>query len=470
MSQLRAKAFAAGLAILCSGCTSFDPLDQRGETINQNAADYANNAELLNLVRASLSEPLTFVSITGLDGTSSATASVGFPTFVFGPHGTSPRDFNFGPNTAGRTNSNTFHVSVVDDPGSFAALMAPLNPAMIGFFRREGYANDLLFWLFVDRIREVKKDANGKIIGYEDWINDPNDATALIGTDKKSGFVAKMGSLLAIGLTAEVDTTTLPTGHSLPPSKLCFDPNGPLPAFVTDRSENTLKARGALDPNACDTDDWLSAQSSGGGSTDAKGGATDSKGGSGGPSGATAAPSIIVGKDGALWIYDAAANSIVRVTVNAAGEPVPSKPQKISQGDDAKHGNKLGPIVGYPLKESFRDTSKPTVEYQVFMRSTYGIYAYLGAVLHKRILLPAFDLAVFNPDEAGNAGLLDMTIAADDSSMQDCFAKIDYRDVSYCVPNKAVRTKQIFSLLHQLQELNTAPSNAPTTLTVTNVP
>jgi hypothetical protein len=58
-------------------------MNQTGEEINRNAADYANNAALLNVVRASLSEPLTFVAITGPDGTDPASGTIGLPGLTF---------------------------------------------------------------------------------------------------------------------------------------------------------------------------------------------------------------------------------------------------------------------------------------------------------------------------------------------------------------------------------------------------
>ena len=78
--------FVSALLIATSGCSTFGPLDQRGETINRNATEYANNAILLNLVRARNREPLEFVAITGIDTTQAATGSIG-ATFTVGPVG-----------------------------------------------------------------------------------------------------------------------------------------------------------------------------------------------------------------------------------------------------------------------------------------------------------------------------------------------------------------------------------------------
>src|ERR1700753_1723265 len=154
-STIRSLALLGCLMAL-GACTTFDPLDNRVETINKNANDYANNAILLNIVRAKLGEPLTFVSITGLDSTNGATATIGLPTIVLGPH-MGGRDVTFGATSAQRSTSDIFHVSVIDDPGSFAALMTPVSPATIAYFEGQGYDRALLFMLFVDRIERMDK-------------------------------------------------------------------------------------------------------------------------------------------------------------------------------------------------------------------------------------------------------------------------------------------------------------------------
>jgi hypothetical protein len=56
------------------------------------------------------------------------------------------------------------------------------------------------------------------------------------------------------------------------------------------------------------------------------------------------------------------------------------------------------------------------------------------------------------------------------NTTDSCFAQAEHRGTYYCVPNRANRAKRLFTLLHQLQQLSTAPPNVPTTLTVTTVP
>jgi hypothetical protein len=120
------------VAVLLQACTRFDPLDQRSETVNRNATDYANDATLLNVVRASLSEPLAFVTITGLQRHakrhSVRWSAVG--------HFRAEREntYTFGPNSIGRTNSSIVSMSVVDDSEIFCSSPCAVDPCLACHF------------------------------------------------------------------------------------------------------------------------------------------------------------------------------------------------------------------------------------------------------------------------------------------------------------------------------------------------
>jgi len=95
--------------------------------------------------------------------------------------------------------------------------------------------------------------------------------------------------------------------------------------------------------------------------------------------------------------------------------------------------------------------------YQLFTRSTFGVYNYVGAILRNK----PRDIDNLQPDNQKYRGIV--RIVPFD---RDCFAAVGYRNIQYCVPTDANNTKKLFALLHQLQQLNTAPSNTPTTLTI----
>jgi hypothetical protein len=412
-----------------TSCTEFDPLDSTGETLNRNATDYANDAVLMNVIRSELSEPLSFITVTGVTGVSSVTGSLGFGGFTFGPH-TSVRDYLLGPNSVSRTNSNSFNVSVVDDPASFAALLAPVNPALIGFFMNQGYPRELLFFLFTERLRKVKEDDSGRVTEVVDqFFNNPNDG-------KEFGkFLGEMGTLLNRGLIAEIDITSSPSGRAMPPSKFCMDPSFPLPSFVKLQPTPTIRptSPSADSVSLCENAPWISTQSS------AAGGTASGVGGS--------SNSVSISANGTI-LETLGTQSIVRILPNGDTKtfslPAPPKP--------SKKGSAAG-LAAYEFDDGFGN------HYQLFTRSTYGAYDYVGSLRRNQT-----DLDIFPPDGSGYQGVINIV-----SSPGPCFAEVNYRSIRYCVPEKADRTKRVFALLHELQQLSTAPSNAPSTLTLTPI-
>ena len=81
-----AKFAAIGLSGLLSGCLALGDIDRRATTFDQGVGSFQNRAVLLNLARASLKEPMYFVSIgaTQAQGTEDLRASV--PSFGEGPN------------------------------------------------------------------------------------------------------------------------------------------------------------------------------------------------------------------------------------------------------------------------------------------------------------------------------------------------------------------------------------------------
>ena len=91
----------ATIAGLC-GCDTLGSIDERAQTFNKVSADYAAAAILYNILRAKEAEPLHFVSLTGVVGHNTLTASLGLPTFEFGPDKTeTQRLFLLGPTLVG---------------------------------------------------------------------------------------------------------------------------------------------------------------------------------------------------------------------------------------------------------------------------------------------------------------------------------------------------------------------------------
>jgi len=406
-----------------AGCSTFAPEEGRVSEINKSAGGYAEQAILLNVIRAQKYEPLSFVTVTGLDGTTSVQGSLGFGGFTLGPHlPTSPHTFLLGPDAVARTGSNTFHVSVVDDPASFVALLSPMTPATIAFFINQGYPRELLFFLAVDRITVQPPAKAGAAAAPATYRNDPTDAGY-------GDFIGVMASLLRNGLVAELDVGSVPSGRSLPGSTLCFDASLPVPAFA--RTASPAPVAGT-----CVGAQWLDATPAAGASP-------------GG--GAGAGPGMVSGGDGTLWVASADGKAIRHLVPGKPPEEFPQPAQPKTPGKPR--------LIAFPV------TDGDGVTYQIYFRSVYSVYSYLGALRRGAHGRPTDISNLLPPDSSNSGGILNIT-----ADRTGCFAEVDYDHGHYCVPATANNTKRVFSLLHQLQELSTAPSNAPTTLTVTAVP
>jgi hypothetical protein len=270
----------------------------------------------------------------------------------------------------------------------------------------------------------------------DQYFNDPDNNTET----GFGSFIGKMGTLLRQGLTAEVDITTTPTGRSLPPSKLCMDPSLPLPGFAAGKATPPMPP--ATSNVLCENAPWIASQSAP---------AAGSPGGTGGSgaSGGSNVTNMTVSANGTLWALLSGQNEILQVTPNGTMKqfPLPAPPKP------SKKPSQPG-LAAYEFSDAAGN------HYQLFTRSTYGAYEYIGALLRNHT-----DIDNLLGNGAGYNGI----VRVDSTFGGNCFAAVEYRNQPYCVPTDAANTKRLFALLHQLQQLNTAPSNAPTTLTVTAV-
>lgn len=428
------QAALLGFSVLggASGCTTYQPTDQSAEAINRDTTDYNNLATLLNIIRASRAEPLGFFTVAAINTTDSATANLGLPSIIFGPNlPTTPRQFIFGPNSVSRMGNNTVTFAPIDDPASYVALLAPVNPAIIGFLINQGYPREQLFFLFVDRLRMVDKYGTARY-----YINNPGNDTEF------RDFGEKLADLLVSGLTAEVDANAVPNTHPLPASKLCFDPALPKPVYYTTRP---VLAHYRI---TCDNAPWMEAPPPP--AVPAKPQALETAGLSTCDVGEAREEEKSKPREPAL------AKS--KPTGRAAGKSAQASGTATATAAEAKQmeppAAKSEPTAAY----SFVDTQGNKVE--VYLRSTYGVYQYLGQLLRANNGQGTDIDNLLDP--TGKTGSL-LRITHDTG---DCFVQTDYRDVHYCVPNYAISTKAEFTLLRQLVALNATPTNVPATTIV----
>jgi hypothetical protein len=99
------------------------------------------------------------------------------------------------------------------------------------------------------------------------------------------------------------------------------------------------------------------------------------------------------------------------------------------------------------------------VRAQLFLRSAYGVYEFLGEMVAKQSKV--FLYTGLEPDPS----LLTVT-----HDFNSCFVRTSFEGENYCVPTSAYNTKRIFTLLRQLVALNTAVQNPTPTPTVRTTP
>jgi hypothetical protein len=107
-----------------------------------------------------------------------------------------------------------------------------------------------------------------------------------------------------------------------------------------------------------------------------------------------------------------------------------------------------------PRMVTFRDRKGELVKLQVFPRSTFAIFQYLGRIVAAG---DAGEIKLRTPEAVGYGSLRDDRLfVLSRSGPGSCFVAVDYGGGGYCVPDDAINTKRILGLLAQLLALNTS--------------
>ena len=110
--------------------------------------------------------------------------------------------------------------------------------------------------------------------------------------------------------------------------------------------------------------------------------------------------------------------------------------------------------VANPRMVTFRDREGRLVRLQVFPRSTFAIFQYLGRIVAAG---EAGEIKLRTPEAIGHGALQDDRLfVLNRSGPGSCFVAVDYGGGGYCVPDDAINTKRILGLLAQLLALNTS--------------
>jgi hypothetical protein len=389
-------------AAITAQCAVVDTVDGRFLQTNRSTEKARNEAILLNIVRASHNAPLNFVGISRISGTTTTTLSGGAPTFLTGPYAipastaaSGTRDVTVNSTTLGGSANatNSYDLTVLDSKEFYTALLSPVDLPTVNFFIRQGYPPELLFWLFVDSVRETY---GGKTYEYQNTPLEPSQPVPLFGDRSMRDVI-----ILAImtGLTVETKS--------------------------------------------------VESVASGGGSS---GGKSDGKSGSSGGGTSKSVTEVY----GQVCFDKVLANRQTKllppdlVQVNIHNEGLNPKPTCYGSWNPKKSTTSNSGAQSDQLSFTVESPAVGAVHYQIFTRSTFGVYQFLGQILTQG---QTENLLLYGQIPGEDLRILALKRNA---LLGTCFAELSYDGSRYCVPDKgAEQTKRVFSLLSQLIALKT---------------
>ena len=407
------KFAAIALPGLLSGCLALGDVDRRATSFDQGVGSFQNRAVLLNLARASLKEPMYFVSIgsTQAIGTEDFKASV--PSFGEGPNlSATTRAFTFSPggSTAldNQTSTNT-QMNVFSTHDFYQGMMSPLSLQEVDLLLRQGFPRELVFYLTIAKAKITPLDAKTfKPNGAPYYLyNNPDGDPA-----NYAEFAGHIALAMEAGLTTDVAADAGPADAAPPDQEIAAVP---APAGGKGGVQFVLKA-------------------------DAKAG-----------------PKVVECLDEAL--QSARGRQFV-AALQAQGQPV-----RIC-GKAAAAGQKN--VVFWRTSTGFE-----AQQIEISFRSTYEIFRYLGALMNDHgasagdCTTQAPNAAPLicdytAPDRPAPIGPLFQEVADSGTS---CFTSISYENRRYCIPNggaEADATKEVFNILISLLALKQSPGDLPT--------
>jgi hypothetical protein len=420
---LRALVAGAFLAGALSACAVVDPVDTRYDTVSRSLAKGRDEAIFLNLVRASHDYPLAFTTISNVSPTMTNTSTLGLPSFLVGPPAVLSttvqtiqslpnsvgRDVVFGSSTASNATavSTNFSVSTQETGSFYDGFLKPIDLITLDYFIRQNYPPELLFWLFADSFEIGPPGPHAIGFFYGPPVTYGCPETPLHGIHLCFKEWIKFAVLS--GLTVELQSFQKPA----------------------------------------------SGKSDG----------TDSKSGTSGKPQTTVVPrfcfSPLLQRKAAREMGDQEAARVGRVMSSlfniANAKPVCGTPWN-AQADAKK-----------PQSDTFLLKPSPDVQFRIVPRSAYGVFEFLGNLMKvEQEKLQPLPAAYIPPnaieDETGSPTLVTtnsdhrlITVVA--NSSERCFAHTWFYDGEYCVPESAINTKRIFSLLSQLIAIETTASD-----------
>jgi len=168
---MRWLSILAGLAVCAgaAGCAVTDQFSDRIATVHSSAATSRDTMVLNNIVRASHAEPLSFVQLGQIGGSTGTTGILGLPPLVLGPKpngypglgdtifgASAMSGTGFVGNQFQMTDSTNFQATPSETKEFYLGLLREVEPRTLALFIQQGIAREVLFDLFTDRMTEQR--------------------------------------------------------------------------------------------------------------------------------------------------------------------------------------------------------------------------------------------------------------------------------------------------------------------------
>jgi hypothetical protein len=419
MSMLH-TAVGVSLLMILAGCTAMDyQLNPRAGAINHETDNARNNEILLNIVRASHSQPLNFVPISKASGTQTTDLKIGLPTFTFGPAQTAlARQFQFATNTWDNSSNGSFDSAPIVTHDFYVNMMSPIPLETASALIHMGYSRELILNTVIAAIRvesasemhEYRNEPLGEPVapwcpeadqyyGPRGFLNGspyaPQARRPDLDACEYHHFQFYLEAAMDWGFNIEVKTV-------------------PNPAYTSDAVKQA-KALGKEPP----------------------------------------AKTI----SQAHFCFDPA----------FAKRSQRARVMTFTDRCGAKSLDKQPPATTEQRLTVAFQTGKiksPSLTFVIIIRSPFSAFSYFGHVLRVDPIIP---VRLFWPDRSiGSDDVRDTQIlTVTQSQAPSCFATAYFDGAFFCVPYDAGdATKQVFSMLSQMVAMSTTTGSLPTTLEV----
>lgn len=419
MRRWLARASIICLPTLLSGCLAFGDVDRRATEFDQGVGSFQNRAILLNLARASLKEPMYFISVGPANAQGQEDFRASMPSFEEGPKLTPTlHAYTFSPGGSTYIDNQTYtsaQMNVFSTHDFYQGFMSPLSLEEVDLLLRQGYQRELIFYLTIARAKITPLGADFKPNGpphyiYNDPDGDPNNYREFTGHIKLA---------MEAGLTTDIAAETKSDETSSADKVIA---TAPAPT-----SAGSPKAGGV---------DFIIRP--------------DTKSG----------PKIVECLDQALQSTEG--RTFVETLqkqhqpVHLCGEPA---------------GGTQTSVVFWPDSAGHFEPQ----QVEIVFRSTYEIFRYLGALTDQKAPPGASDCSdqplhappticdYTTPDAPKPIGPI-LRIETD-KILNSCFTAVTYSNRRYCVPKGGSdldMTKDAFNILISLIALKQSPGDLPT--------